>query len=114
METASAPAVALTPAAASKLKSLLEREGKPQGFLRVRVVSGGCSGLNLEMDVSDQLAQDDKIYESHGARIVVDPKSEFFLYGSVVDYQSSLMKSGFVVSNPNAKATCACGTSFST
>lgn len=106
--------ITLTPKAAEKLHGLLERKGMPGGFLRVRVTAGGCSGLNLEFDLSDKTSADDKIYEAHGARVVLDPKSEFFLYGSTVDYQSSLMKSGFVVNNPNAKTTCSCGSSFST
>jgi iron-sulfur cluster assembly accessory protein len=106
--------ISLTPKAAEKLKGILEKKGIPQGFLRVRVTAGGCSGMNLEFDLSDRSAQDDKIYESNGVKVVVDPKSEFFLYGSTVDYQSTLMKSGFVVDNPNAKTTCSCGTSFST
>lgn len=105
--------IGLTRAAADKIRAALEAQGKPGGFLRVRVVSGGCSGLNLEFEFSDLRTQDDKAYEAHGARVVVDPKSEFFLSGSVVDHKSSLMKSGFVVDNPNAKDSCACGTSFS-
>ena len=106
--------LSLTPKAAEKLRGILEKKGIPQGFLRVRVTAGGCSGMNLEFDLSDQMKPDDKAYESNGVKVVVDPKSEFFLYGSTVDYQSSLMKSGFVVENPNAKTTCSCGTSFST
>lgn len=107
-------AIDITPHAAQKLRGMLEKSGKPGGHLRLRVVSGGCSGLNLEITLDDLLAQDDKVFEKDGAKVVVDPKSEFFLFGSVVDYKSSLMKSGFVVENPNAKASCACGTSFST
>jgi iron-sulfur cluster assembly accessory protein len=106
--------LSLTPKAADKLKGILEKKGIPGGFLRVKVTAGGCSGMTLEFDLSDQLGPDDKAYESNGMKIVVDPKSEFFLYGSTVDYQSTLMKSGFVVDNPNAKTTCSCGTSFST
>ena len=107
-------AIALTPTAAEKVRALLVKKGKPEGYLRVKVSSGGCSGMNLEFDLADASAPGDNVYESHGVRVVVDPKSEFFLYGSTVDYKSSLMKSGFVVDNPNAKTTCSCGTSFST
>lgn len=105
--------IGLTQAAATKLQALLGAKGKPQGFLRVKVSSGGCAGLNLEFQLTDEKGDDDKVYESHGGKVVVDPKSEFFLFGSVVDYQSSLMKSGFVIKNPNAASTCGCGTSFS-
>ena len=106
--------ITLTPLAAQKLHGLLEKKGIPEGFLRVRVSAGGCSGLNLEFELSDKTSSDDKVYESNGSKVVLDPKSEFFLYDSTIDYQSSLMKSGFVVHNPNAKTTCSCGTSFST
>lgn len=106
--------VSLTPRAADKLKTLLGQKGKPEGFLRIKVSAGGCSGLNLEFDVTDQRTDEDKVYESHGARVLVDPKSEFFLFGSTVDYESSMMKSGFALENPNAKSTCSCGKSFST
>lgn len=106
--------ISLTSKAAEKLRGILENKGMPHGFLRVRVTAGGCSGMNLEFDLSDKTNPDDKVYETNGAKLVVDPKSEFFLYGSTIDYQSSLMKSGFIVDNPNAKTTCSCGTSFST
>ncbi len=106
--------IALTPKAAHQVRALLEKKGKAEGFLRLKVSSGGCSGLNLEFDLTDQRTADDKVYESNGAKLVVDPKSEFFLFGSTVDYQSSLMKSGFVIENPNAKTSCSCGSSFST
>ncbi len=106
--------ISLTPVAAQKLKALLEKQGKPGGFLRLKVASGGCSGLNLEMDLGDDSRPGDEVYETDGAKVVVDPKSGFFLNGSVVDYQSSLMKSGFTVKNPNAETTCSCGKSFST
>ncbi|MBI4424250.1 MAG: iron-sulfur cluster assembly accessory protein [Elusimicrobia bacterium] len=109
----SEPVISLTPGAARKVVALLEKQGKPQGWLRLRVSSGGCSGLNLEYQLTDEKGADDKVYESNGARLLVDPKSEFFLFGSVVDYESSLMKSGFVIKNPNATSTCGCGTSFS-
>lgn len=105
--------IGLTPAAAQKLSALLGQQGKPQGFLRIKVSSGGCAGLNLEFKLTDEKDAEDKVYEAHGARVVVDPKSEFFLFGSVVDYESSLMKSGFILKNPNATSTCGCGTSFS-
>ena len=105
--------IGLTPGAAQKVQALLAKDGKAEGFLRIRVSSGGCSGMSLEFEVTDKKVEADKVYESHGAKLVIDPKSEFFLFGSIVDYQSSLMKSGFVVANPNATSTCGCGTSFS-
>ena len=105
--------IALTAGAAQKVQAMLAKDGKAAGFLRVKVSSGGCAGMSLAFEITDQTAGDDKIYESHGAKLVIDPKSEFFLFGSTVDWQSSLMKSGFVIQNPNATSTCGCGTSFS-
>ena len=105
--------VSLTAKAAEQLRSALAQQGKPNGFLRVRVTAGGCSGLNTELEITDQAQPGDQVFESNGAKVVVDSKSEIFVDGSQVDYESSLMKSGFVLSNPNAKSTCSCGTSFS-
>ncbi|MBI5200180.1 MAG: iron-sulfur cluster assembly accessory protein [Elusimicrobia bacterium] len=105
--------IGLTAGAAQKVQALLAKEGKPRGFLRVKVSSGGCAGMSVAFEISDQASGDDKVYESNGAKVVIDPKSEFFLFGSTVDWQSSLMKSGFVMQNPNATSTCGCGTSFS-
>ncbi len=105
--------IALTAGAAQKVQALLAKGGKAEGFLRVSVSSGGCSGMSMAFEVTDQKSGDDKVYESHGAKVVIDPKSEFFLFESTVDWQSTLMKSGFVIQNPNATSTCGCGTSFS-
>ena len=105
--------ISLTAAAAQKLRGLLEKRGKPEGFLRLRVSSGGCSGMSLAFDLADDRKPEDKVYESNGAKVVIDPKSEFFLFGSTVDYESSLIKSGFVAKNPTATSTCGCGASFS-
>lgn len=106
--------ITLTTAAALKLKAILDKQGKPEGFLRLKVTSGGCSGLNLNLEITDRSLPGDEVFESHGAKVAVDPKSGFFLYGSEVDYKTSLMESGFTVKNPNAATTCSCGQSFST
>ena len=105
--------IQLTAGAAEKVKALLAKDGKPEGYLRLRVSSGGCAGMSLEFQITGEKVAEDKVYEDHGARVVIDPKSEFFLFGSIVDWESSLMKSGFTVKNPNATSTCGCGTSFS-
>ena len=104
--------ITLTPAAADKLRAVLVKEGKPQGFLRVRVTSGGCSGLSIQLDIADAASPEDRTYESSGARVVVDPRSEPFVQGARVDYKWTLLKSGFVLENPNAASSCSCGTSF--
>lgn len=105
--------VKLTPKAAQQVKTFLEKEGKPGAFLRLRVMSGGCSGLSYEFEFTDKSRPADLVSETNGARLAVDPKSHRFLEGSVVDYVQTLMETGFKIKNPKATSTCSCGTSFS-
>jgi iron-sulfur cluster assembly accessory protein len=104
--------VKLTTAAAQKVSSLLSRQGRPNGVLRVAVVGGGCSGLQYKMDLQDSPANRDILVESAGVRVVVDPKSALYGTGSELDYLDAL-DGGFKVKNPNAATTCSCGESFS-
>ncbi len=105
--------VKVTDPASRKLRSLLERQGRPQGALRVAVIGGGCSGLQYKMDLVDGPANRDIMVESASVRVVVDPKSALFVSGSLLDYSDDLQKGGFKVTNPNAVAHCSCGESFS-
>jgi len=105
--------VKVTEAASGKLRSLLEKQGRTQGALRVAVIGGGCSGLQYKMDLVDGPANRDIMVESAGVRVVVDPKSALFVSGSLVDFSDDLQKGGFKVTNPNAVAHCSCGESFS-
>jgi iron-sulfur cluster assembly protein len=98
--------------ASRKLTSLLEKQGRPTGALRVAVIGGGCSGLQYKMDLVDGPANRDIMVETSGVRVVVDPKSALFVSGSVLDYSEDLQKGGFKVTNPNAVAHCSCGESF--
>lgn len=100
-------------AASRKLRSLLERQGRPHGALRVAVIGGGCSGLQYKMDLVDGPANRDILVESNNVRVVIDPKSALFVSGSELDYSDDLQKGGFKVHNPNATAHCSCGESFS-
>ena len=104
--------VKLTPSAAGKVASLLAKQGRPNGVLRVAVVGGGCSGLQYKMDLQDAPANRDILVESGGVRVVVDPKSALYVTGSELDYLDAL-DGGFKVKNPNAATTCSCGESFS-
>ncbi|HZJ16145.1 MAG TPA: iron-sulfur cluster assembly accessory protein [Chthoniobacteraceae bacterium] len=99
--------------AGAKLTSLLTRQGRPQGALRVAVIGGGCSGLQYKMDLVDGPANRDIMVQSSGVSVVIDPKSALFVSGSVLDYSDDLQKGGFKVTNPNAVAHCSCGESFS-
>lgn len=103
----------LTPKAGEKLGSLLTKQGRPQGALRVAVIGGGCSGLQYKMDLVDGPANRDIMIETGGVRVVIDPKSALFVSGSELDFSDDLQKGGFKVTNPNAEAHCSCGESFS-
>jgi len=103
----------LTDKAGAKLGSLLTKQGRPHGALRVAVIGGGCSGLQYKMDLVDGPANRDIMVMSQEVRVVIDPKSALFVSGSVLDFSDDLQKGGFKVTNPNAEAHCSCGESFS-
>jgi iron-sulfur cluster assembly accessory protein len=105
--------IKVTSAAAQKVASLLQRQGRPNGVLRVAVVGGGCSGLQYKMDLQDKPANRDILVESSGVRVVVDPKSALYVTGSELDFVDALQDGGFKVKNPNAASSCSCGESFS-
>jgi iron-sulfur cluster assembly accessory protein len=105
--------IKVTLSAAKKVGSLLTRQGRANGVLRVAVVGGGCSGLQYKMDLQDGPANRDILVESGGIRVVVDPKSALYVTGSELDYVDALQDGGFKVKNPNAATSCSCGESFS-
>ncbi len=104
--------VKVTENASRKLTSLLQKQGRPDGALRVAVIGGGCSGLQYKMDLVDGPANRDIMVRSAEVNVVVDPKSALFVSGSLLDYSDDLQKGGFKVTNPNAVAHCSCGESF--
>ena len=104
--------IKVTDNASRKLTSLLTKQGRPTGALRVAVIGGGCSGLQYKMDLVDGPANRDIMVQSADVRVVVDPKSALFVSGSLLDYSDDLQKGGFKVTNPNAVAHCSCGESF--
>lgn len=105
-------AIVISEPAARQIRALLGQKGTPQGGLRVGVKGGGCSGLSYFMDWADGPAKYDEVVDEGGARVFVDPKSAMFLKGTTLDYQTSLMQTGFVFKNPNVKTACGCGESF--
>jgi iron-sulfur cluster assembly accessory protein len=105
--------IKVTPSAAQKVGSLLQKQGRPNGVLRVAVIGGGCSGLQYKMDLQDKPANRDILVESSGVKVVVDPKSALYVTGSELDYVDALQDGGFKVKNPNAASSCSCGESFS-
>jgi iron-sulfur cluster assembly accessory protein len=106
--------ITVTDAAAERTRLLLERQGTPEGALRVFVVGGGCSGYQYGMALAEGAEDGDVVLEHNGARVVVDEDSARMLAGSEIDYVEDIMKSGFTVFNPNAVKSCACGSSFQT
>ena len=106
--------VHLTEKAASKIRQLLTKEGVPaeSGGLRIGVQGGGCSGLSYAMRLETQARDRDKVFEEHGARLFVDPKSFLYLNDTTLDYEESLLRQGFIFQNPNAARSCGCGSSF--
>ena len=100
--------------AGRQIRKLLDKQGMPQGGLRVGVKAGGCSGLSYVFAWEGEPTPQDQVIDGpDDSRIYVDPKSLKFLDGTQLDYDTSLISKGFVINNPKAKATCGCGTSFS-
>lgn len=105
--------IRLTHSAGDKVRSLLQKQGRPAGVLRVAVIGGGCSGLQYKMDLQDRPQVRDILVESSGVQVVVDPKSALYVTGSELDFLDALQGGGFKVTNPNAATSCSCGESFS-
>ena len=105
--------IKVLPGAANRVTTLLNKQGRPNGVLRVAVMGGGCSGLQYKMDLQDAPAHRDILVETSGIRVVVDPKSALYVTGSELDFIDALQGGGFKVTNPNAATTCSCGESFS-
>jgi len=101
----------ITDRAAARIKELLAAENKEDQGLRVKVVGGGCSGLQYKINF-DLPKATDKIFEKEGVKVLVDMKSLLYLTGTELDYKDELMQSGFVFQNPNVKKSCGCGASF--
>ena len=99
--------------AAKHVRDFTGRESEENVSLRVGVKGGGCSGLTYDLSIDSESLETDKVIEEHGITILIDKKSYIFLAGTILDYSGGLNGKGFVFSNPNAKTTCGCGTSFS-
>jgi iron-sulfur cluster insertion protein len=109
----SAAAVSLTQSAAKRVQVLVAGEGNPGLMLRLAVSGGGCSGFSYGFSLDAATNPDDRIFEHHGAKLVVDETSLDLLKGGEIDYVEDLLAASFRITNPNAKSTCGCGNSFS-
>lgn len=104
--------VTVTDRAFARLAEIAAESGAAKA-LRVAVLGGGCSGFQYEIQLEDAPAPDDMVIEKDGMRVLIDPESQPFLEGSVIDFTDELIGARFAVQNPNAASTCGCGTSFS-
>ncbi len=106
--------VSISEKAAEKIRYFAEKDGITENVgLRVAVKGGGCSGLTYDLTITDKELETDKIVEQYGVKVMVDKKSYIYLVGTELDFSDGLNGKGFVFSNPNAKKSCGCGTSFS-
>lgn len=104
--------VRLTEAAGVKTRALIAREQQGD-FLRVAISGGGCNGLSYKLRFAKEPKKGDILVRSAGVAVIVDPKTALYLKGTVLDFSNKLIAGGFKFSNPNAKASCSCGESFS-
>jgi iron-sulfur cluster assembly accessory protein len=105
--------VVITDAAAQKVKSLLQQEGRDDLGLRLSVQPGGCSGLIYQLYFDERTLDGDAVRDFDGVKVVVDKMSVPYLDGATIDFSDTIEKQGFTIDNPNATSTCACGDSFS-
>lgn len=106
--------VNLTEAAAYEVKSMLESNGMPDGYLKIKVNGGGCTGLTYGMTAEAEAGENDEVLEFYGLKVLVDKYDKPVLEGTTIDFKQSLMGGGFQIDNPNAIASCGCGSSFRT
>ena len=111
-ETTTTDGIVLTDAAASKVKALLEAEGRDDLTLRIAVQPGGCSGLRYQLFFDERTLDGDVTTDFDGVTVVVDRMSVPYLNGAEIDFVDTIEKQGFTIDNPNASGSCACGDSF--
>lgn len=98
--------------AVSKIKEILNSEQKGDGFIRVGIKGGGCSGFTYVLDIEEKQKEGDQLYNFDNVKVLIDSKSIIYLAGTELDYTDGLNGAGFVFNNPNAQRTCGCGNSF--
>ncbi len=103
-------AVTLTPAAAAQISRIMARDGA-QG-LKIGVKKGGCAGMEYTMDYAQEVDPHDEVVEQNGARVMIAPMAQMFLFGTEIDYEVSLLEAGFKFRNPNVTESCGCGESI--
>ena len=104
--------ITVTHSAAKRISGLLKEQGVESHALRLMVVSGGCSGFQYMMTLDNETKEDDTEVQIDGVRLLVDSESAPLIKGAEIDFVEGIMRSGFVINNPNAVGSCACGESF--
>ena len=112
-DTATAPAVELSPSAAKRIAQVLSEDEHKGMMLRVSVSGGGCSGFQYGFNLEDRRQDGDTVIERDGAVVLIDDVSLDLLKGSVIDYVEDMIGASFSIVNPQAKSSCGCGNSFS-
>ena len=102
--------VSLTDAAAARVAEIMSEKGA--GYLRVGVTNGGCAGMEYTMEYVGEPDPNDEVVEQDGARVMIAPMAQMFLFGTEIDYETSLLESGFKFNNPNVEDACGCGESI--
>lgn len=107
--------VIITELAAKEIRTIIKNQDLDveKVRLRVGVKGGGCSGFSYLLDLTETQKDSDEMFEQHGIKVIVDPKSLLYLSGVIVDFKDEIMGRGFVFNNPNATSSCGCGSSFS-
>lgn len=103
-------AVTLTPRAVKQITKLMDTDG--HAGLRIGVKKGGCAGMEYTMEYAAEVTQNDEVVEQDGARVMIAPMAQMFLFGTQIDYETSLLESGFKFNNPNVTDACGCGESI--
>jgi len=103
-------AVSITPAAARQIAKIMDRDGV-QG-LKIGIKKGGCAGMEYTMDYAQDVDANDEVVEQDGARVLIAPMAQMFLFGTEIDYEVSLLEAGFKFRNPNVTEACGCGESI--
>jgi iron-sulfur cluster assembly protein len=107
------PIISVTDAAAARIRDIVARADKPVVGVRVGVDKGGCAGMAYQLDLAEQVKPGDEVVETHGVRVLVDPKAILYLIGSEMDFQVDKLSARFVFKNPNEVSSCGCGESVS-
>ena len=103
--------ITITQNAAAHIQNFITKRGKGEG-VRIGVKTSGCSGMAYTLEFADEILPEDMVFEEHGVKVLVDPKSHAYLDGTELDYSKEGLQEGFKFLNPNVKESCGCGESF--